>query len=154
MAFSTGNPYRFAKGKPGGPGRPKRETERKYLNTMVGAVSLEDWAAITQRAVADAKVGDAQARSWLSKYLLGDEPIVLADTLEELRGEIERLRAARNGKAKSVPRGAASASGIEGGGTNRGSTSGGDPRGPGEDLELGGDAAGLLANDIAPLFES
>ena len=35
------------------------------------AVSLEDWQAIVRRALDDAKNGDAKAREWLARYLLG-----------------------------------------------------------------------------------
>jgi hypothetical protein len=66
----TGN-GRFAVGNPGGPGRPRRATERQYLAVLADAVTLETWEAICLRAVADAKKGDAKARDWISKYLVG-----------------------------------------------------------------------------------
>ena len=62
---------RFTKGNSGGPGRPKRTKEEKYLTSMVRCVKLKDWRDIVERAVADAKDGDAKAREWLSNYLLG-----------------------------------------------------------------------------------
>jgi hypothetical protein len=37
----------------------------------------------TQRAVEDAKKSDNAARSWLSKHLVGDEPLALAGLLQE-----------------------------------------------------------------------
>jgi len=49
---------------------------------MLGAVGLGDWAAIVQRAVNDAKNGDAQARAWLSKYLVGDGKLL--DRIESM----------------------------------------------------------------------
>ena len=61
----------FVKGNKGGPGRPKRTKEEKYLTSMVRCVKLKDWRDIVQRAIADAKDGDAKAREWLSNYLLG-----------------------------------------------------------------------------------
>ena len=75
----------FAAGNPGGPGRPRRGVERQYLAAFAEAVSLDDWQAIIQRAVADAKAGDAKARDWLSKYLVGDEPLALVELAEELQ---------------------------------------------------------------------
>src|SRR5262245_42124473 len=63
---------RFAAGNPGGPGRPRRATEEEYLRALSRIVSLEDLRAIARRAVADAKKGNARARDWVSKYLLGE----------------------------------------------------------------------------------
>jgi hypothetical protein len=83
---------RFAAGNPGGPGRPRRVTERKYLRALVGAVPLKDWREIVRRAVTDAKAGDGQARNWLSKLLCGDDPLALVELVEELQAELERLR--------------------------------------------------------------
>ena len=64
----------FARGNEGGPGRPKRQTEREYLRAMVGVVALDDWAEIAKRARDDAKAGDAKARAWLARYLVGEPP--------------------------------------------------------------------------------
>jgi hypothetical protein len=82
----------FKPGHPGGPGRPRRETERKYLSALTAAVTLPDWREIVKRAVADAKAGDAQARNWLSKHLCGDDPLALAELVEEMQAELEKLR--------------------------------------------------------------
>jgi hypothetical protein len=38
-----------------------------------------------RRAVQDAINGDAQARAWLSKHLVGDDPIGFAELVEEVR---------------------------------------------------------------------
>jgi hypothetical protein len=62
----------FAKGNPGGPGRPKRITELAYLRSFVDAVSLDDWRAVISSTIEHAKAGDAKAREWLTKYLIGD----------------------------------------------------------------------------------
>jgi hypothetical protein len=62
---------RFAAGWRGGPGRPKRATEARYLTVLSEAVSEETWRRIAERAVADALAGDHQARVWLSGYLIG-----------------------------------------------------------------------------------
>lgn len=80
---------RFALGHPGGPGRPRRQTEREYLDFMLGGCSLEDWREIVQKAVADAKRGDGVARNWLARYLL-DEPQAPTPTtraVEEFLGD-------------------------------------------------------------------
>jgi len=61
----------FAKGNAGGPGRPPRATESEYLRVLMGACSLDTFREIVERAVTDAKAGDAQARVWLATYLVG-----------------------------------------------------------------------------------
>jgi hypothetical protein len=66
---------RFLPGHAGGPGRPPRAIETDYLQNLADQVTLEDWAAITRRAVMDAKKGSAAARAWLSKYVLGDRAL-------------------------------------------------------------------------------
>lgn len=63
---------RFKVGNPGGPGRPKRQTEASYLAVMMEACDLEAWRAIVGQAVADALIGDAKAREWLGRYLVGE----------------------------------------------------------------------------------
>ncbi|MBI1900480.1 MAG: hypothetical protein HYS13_05110 [Planctomycetia bacterium] len=65
---------KFAPGNLGGPGRPRRAVERDYLAALSDAVSLDDWKAVVARAVADAKAGDARARDWLSRHVLGADP--------------------------------------------------------------------------------
>lgn len=74
---------KFVKGGPGGPGRPRRETELEYLKAMREVVTIEDWQAICQAAVRDAKKGDAAARKWLGGYLVG-VPEVKATALSEV----------------------------------------------------------------------
>lgn len=103
----------FAPGNPGGPGRPRRQTEAAYLVALSEAVTVEDWQEIVRVAVVAAKSGDAQARKWLSDYLLGVNPpqaerptlarahaITAAgadEVEEELEGlEIDRARAAQH----------------------------------------------------------
>jgi len=62
---------RFAKGHKGGPGRPKRSTEERYLAALSRRVKMSDWYKIIDTALARAKAGDATARQWLSDYLMG-----------------------------------------------------------------------------------
>jgi hypothetical protein len=101
---------RFAAGNAGGPGRPRRAVERDYLATLSEAVSLDDWRDIVRAAVTVAKQGDAKARDWLARHLLGENPISLtalaADEAAGLDGGqdiIERL-AQRIGHRKSLER--------------------------------------------------
>lgn len=61
---------RWLPGKAGGPGRPPREKEVKYLKSLTDRVTLDDWGAIVDQAVRDARAGNRHARDWLSKYLL------------------------------------------------------------------------------------
>lgn len=60
----------FAKGNPGGPGRPKREVEEQYLQATISSVPLTKWKEVVAKALAQALEGDKDARAWLSKYLL------------------------------------------------------------------------------------
>jgi hypothetical protein len=62
---------RFALGNRGGPGRPRRDIEANYLAVLGEAVPIETWGAIVTKAVDQALDGDAQARTWLSNYLIG-----------------------------------------------------------------------------------
>ena len=63
---------RFEPGTGGGPGRPSKSKEIDYWRVCKTQVTLEDWAAIIDRAVADARKGSATARAWLSKLMVGD----------------------------------------------------------------------------------
>jgi hypothetical protein len=74
----------FVPGNPGGPGRPRRVTECDYLRTLTEECPPETWRAICRRAVLDAQEGDAKARDWLARYLLGNPaelPMLRATTL-------------------------------------------------------------------------
>ncbi len=61
----------FANGHSGGPGRPKKKREIRYSEIMQNVCTFKEWRAICQKAVADAKRGDATARKWLSDNLIG-----------------------------------------------------------------------------------
>jgi hypothetical protein len=77
----------FANGNPGGPGRPRRAIEREYLAALSDAVSVDAWREVVAQALADAKAGDAAARAWLAKYLVGDKPSSFRDlAAAEARG--------------------------------------------------------------------
>jgi len=82
--FEKGNTKGFKKGNAGGPGRQKRETEKTYLIAMRDNIPLDAWIKIVARAKKDAMAGDARARDWISKYLVGDDPITIIELYEEL----------------------------------------------------------------------
>jgi hypothetical protein len=100
----------FTKGNPGGPGRPKRETESKYLRAAVGAVPLTRWRKVVRKALEDAEAGCRHAREFLRRVLVGDQPWEVTEMLAELRGRLDALDALetphtkgeelRNGRAK------------------------------------------------------
>ena len=88
---------RFAAGNSGGPGRPKRQAEEDYLQTLSERIPLALWAEIVDKAASDAAAGDAKARDWLSKYLMpqpgageggGLRPLVV-EFVEAIPGEWE-----------------------------------------------------------------
>lgn len=58
-------------GAPKSPGRPKRDVEQAYYDITIGKVPPEDWQAIVEKAVTQAKAGDHEARKWLGDYVLG-----------------------------------------------------------------------------------
>lgn len=76
---------KFAPGHAGGPGRPKRAVEQDYLLALTDGVSLAAWAKIVARAVADATKGDAKAREWLARYLIGDRKMEVQPPQEALQ---------------------------------------------------------------------
>ena len=83
----------FSEGNPGGPGRPRRVAEQDYVLALTEEVPPETWRAICRRAAADATAGDAKARDWLSRYLLGNPaelPILWAATSLRLDDQGER----------------------------------------------------------------
>lgn len=52
------------------PGRPPRETEQTYLRALSERVTLDDWNAVIEKALAQAKGGDSRARNFLASWLL------------------------------------------------------------------------------------
>lgn len=62
---------RFVKGHEKTGGRKPRAIEQSYLDATLGEVSLDDWREIVKKAKEQARRGDANARKWLSDYLIG-----------------------------------------------------------------------------------
>ncbi len=71
MAAARKKNGQFAKGYKGGPGRPPKKKEERFMEVSIAAVSLKDWRAIIKKAVEQAKRGDTQARKFLADYLIG-----------------------------------------------------------------------------------
>ena len=69
---------RFVKGYKGGPGRPSHRAEADYLKATTSRVSVAEWSKVIDRALKDAKDGDARARQFLAEYLLGKPEQVLS----------------------------------------------------------------------------
>lgn len=96
---------RFAQGNPGGPGRPRRAVEGDYLRSLTDRVTPDVWGAIVDTAIDDARAGDAKAREWLARYVMGERPPSLfalavadaagddADVDAEIRHVVARARA-------------------------------------------------------------
>jgi len=61
---------RFLPGCKSGPGRPSRASELAYLNATLATVTIQDWVQVIQKALDQAKEGDARARDFLASYLL------------------------------------------------------------------------------------
>ncbi len=78
---------KFVKGHPPMGGRPKKSREEKFYKILVTTVTEQDWAEIIQRAMNDAKHGDASARTWLSNYYAGP-PVQKLEHTGENQGPI------------------------------------------------------------------
>ena len=72
--------------KSNGKAKQRRPIEREYLAMLNAAVPLDVWQAICKRAADDALAGDAKARDWLSKWLLGTETRPLTTLVAEESG--------------------------------------------------------------------
>lgn len=62
---------RFRPGCPAGPGRPKRSIEVDFLRRLADAAESR-WDEIVQVTIEQAAAGDATARAFLAKYLIGE----------------------------------------------------------------------------------
>lgn len=79
---------RFAVGTKGGPGRPRRQTEADYLHVMMTTVTMETWQTIIRAAVEAAQCGDAKAREWLARYLVGEPATTAPRPFEVVVGNL------------------------------------------------------------------
>jgi hypothetical protein len=55
----------------GGPGRRRVADEERYLSVLRRTLTVDDWAAIVQKAIDQAKRGDSTARAFLANYAIG-----------------------------------------------------------------------------------
>jgi hypothetical protein len=75
---------RFTLGNSGNPrGRSPRKVEQNYLDLAKHRCGKSEWQAIVEKAVDQAKGGDARARQWLSDYLIG-KPVALSDSEKDV----------------------------------------------------------------------
>jgi len=97
----------FAKGNSGGPGRPKRSTEDKYLKKLISRCTLKDWQKIVDTAISRAQAGDNVARAWLSDYLLGKpkQSVDVTTAGEKVQGAVIYLPAIDDVETESGPTG-------------------------------------------------
>jgi hypothetical protein len=92
----------FIKGNTAGKGRPSRAIELDYLRTLSDTITVNDWRDICAKAVEDAKSGNAKAREWITRYVMGNDTttslmdIAIRDAMNitsemDIQGKIEYL---------------------------------------------------------------
>ena len=52
--------------------KKKRILSQSYLAAICSEVNMNDIKAVARKVIEDAKDGDAKAREWLGKYILGN----------------------------------------------------------------------------------
>lgn len=80
---NRGKGGRFKKGCKGGPGRPKKSAEDKYLDEFRKGVSLAAFRRVTKKVVEMAETGDLKAARLLFEYGIGKPQEYVATPLEE-----------------------------------------------------------------------
>lgn len=83
---------RFAPGNRGGPGRPPRSTEERYLAVITETVPPERWRAAVEAIYQRARDGDAKAFEILAKYVCPPEArshVTVDDAREARRATVE-----------------------------------------------------------------
>lgn len=53
--------------------------ERDYVETFYCKLTLEMWGEIVDGAISAAKEGDAKAREWITRLVLGESPMTLTE---------------------------------------------------------------------------
>ncbi len=83
---------KFKKGNPGGPGRPKSKNT-DYSKILRDALTPQAAFEIVDRAVTDAKQGDARARQWLFAHVCAPIPktILVNESALESRQDIDSV---------------------------------------------------------------
>jgi hypothetical protein len=62
------------------------------MNATIAAVPVRAWVRVVKKALTQAIAGDFRAREWLSKLLVGSDPIPLGQLVEELQDELVRIK--------------------------------------------------------------
>jgi hypothetical protein len=143
---------RFRKGWGGGPGRPARAVEDKYLAALSRAVTGKDIEEIVKAAVEAAKNGDGPARACVLKLVFGDDPVMLRRLAEEL-AELRREVLGHAVGTDHAGEGTGAAAPAAGPAVGQPDT-GGAPHGPVGGVDEGGLRPGPVAEESAvlPLF--
>ncbi len=83
---------KFKKGNPGGPGRPK-SVNTDYAKLIRDCLTPTAAFEIIDRAIADAKSGDARARAWLFSHVVAPIPktILVNEAAIESREAIDSV---------------------------------------------------------------
>jgi hypothetical protein len=61
----------------------RRLIERDYFDALAQAITLDVWREIVERQISDAKDGDAKARDWIARFVLGEQPMTLTALAEK-----------------------------------------------------------------------
>jgi hypothetical protein len=71
---------KFLPGKSGNPSGRPRKPRPEYLDSIADACDQETWDRIVNVAARQALQGDAQARAWLSKYIIANKVVIQDET--------------------------------------------------------------------------
>ena len=79
---------RFAAGNPGGPGRPRKETEQGYADAMRDAITPADLCDVLKSMVRRAKGGDVAATKLVLNYTVGLPTQRIEQNISRRPGEV------------------------------------------------------------------